>query len=113
MFAVGGDPIRLAGRNDDGFMQLSLPFSVTFHAPLAHSVVAEVLQSLGPTSAGSQLLRQGLALTFDGAAQIKVPGITASANYATFVGEGQPIPVRQMSVSAGVTLEPRKFASEK
>jgi Phage capsid family len=81
-------------------------------APLAPTtIVAELLTNLGPTSAGSQLLRRGITLTFDGYNQIKVPGITASANYAGFVGQGANIPVRQLAVSAGVTLEARKFAS--
>jgi hypothetical protein len=79
--------------------------------PLAHSVVAELLTNLGPTSAGSQLLRQGISLQFDGANQIKCPGITASASYAGFVGQGQNIPVHQLPVSAGCTLEPRKFGT--
>ena len=80
--------------------------------PLAHStVVQELLTNLGPTSAGLQLLQQGLTLTFDGYNQIKCPGISASASYAGFVGQGGNIPVRQLPVSAGVTLEPRKFGT--
>jgi hypothetical protein len=73
--------------------------------------VQELLTSLGPTSAGSQLLRKGITLQFDGFNQIKVPGITASASYAGFVGERQNIPVRQLPVSAGAILDPRKFAT--
>jgi hypothetical protein len=80
-------------------------------APLAHSVVQELLQNLGPLSAGSRLLRQGVTLQFDGFNAIKCPGITASASYAGFVGQGANIPVRQLPVSAGVTLTPSKFGT--
>jgi hypothetical protein len=79
--------------------------------PLATYRVQELLTNLGPLSAGSDLLKRGMTLTFDGAAEMRVPGITVSATYATFVGEGLPIPVHQFPVSAGCTLEPRKFAS--
>jgi hypothetical protein len=80
-------------------------------APLANFRVQDVLQNLGPASVGSQLLRQGLSLTFDRAHEIRVPGITVSAAFAGFVGEGRPIPVRQLPVSAGAILQPRKFAT--
>src|SRR5262249_38043889 len=83
----------------------------TWAGPLAAYRVEDVLQNLGPLSAGSQLLKQGITLTFDGAAEIRVPGITVSASAAGFVGQGQPIPVRQLSVSAGAILQPRKFAT--
>jgi hypothetical protein len=79
--------------------------------PLATYRVQELLTNLGPLSAGSQLLRQGIQLTFDRNFEIRVPGITVSASYAGFVGEGKPIPVRQLPVSAGAILEPRKFAT--
>jgi hypothetical protein len=79
--------------------------------PLATYRVQELLTNLGPLSVGSQLLREGISLTFDRAAEIRVPGITVSASYAGFVGEGKPIPVRQLPVSAGAILEPRKFAT--
>src|SRR5262249_54798480 len=62
-------------------------------------------------SAGSQLLARGITLTFDRDAEIRVPGITVSASAAGFVGQGQPIPVRQLPVSAGAILQPRKFAT--
>lgn len=78
--------------------------------PLATYRVQAILENLGPLSAGSQLLRQGIAFTFDGNFQIKVPGITvAPSTYPGFVGEGQPIPVAELPVSAGAILEPRKF----
>src|SRR5262249_46280359 len=74
-------------------------------------VVADLLSGLGPASAGSELLRRGTVLAFDGAAKITVPGITAVATNASFVGQAAPIPVRQLTVGAGASLEPHKFAS--
>src|SRR5262249_18387474 len=77
----------------------------------AHTVVTDLLTGLGPASAGSELLRRGTVLSFDGAAKLTVPGITAAAANASFVGQGAPIPVRHLWVSAGASLEPHKFAT--
>jgi hypothetical protein len=76
---------------------------------LAATATADFISTLGPMSAGAQFLQRGLALTFDGAGAILVPGIVASAAQATFVKEGDSIPVRQFS-TLGLTLSPRKFA---
>lgn len=75
---------------------------------LAH-VVTIFLPSLTPLSAGADLLARGLQLSFDGAAQIKLPLIAQGT--AGFVGEGKPIPVVQFATSAGAVLEPYKLAS--
>jgi hypothetical protein len=61
-------------------------------------------------SAGAQLLRGGVVLNFDHYGSISVPGFVASASSASFVAEGQPIPVRQLS-SAAVQLLPYKIGS--
>jgi hypothetical protein len=79
--------------------------------PLTTLRVQELLKNLGPLSIGSELLQRGIVLTFDGNFQINVPGITVDAKYASFVGEGQPIPVHQMAVTGGAVLQPRKFAT--
>jgi len=42
-------------------------------AEIAHTVVEDLLVSLGPASAGSELLRRGTVLTFDGAAKLTEP----------------------------------------
>ena len=83
----------------------------TWAGPLATYRVQDLLTNLGPASAGSALLARGISLTFDRAAEIRVPGITVSASYAGFVGQGQPVPVRQLPVTAGAVLQPRKFAT--
>jgi hypothetical protein len=79
--------------------------------PLATIRVEELLTNLGPLSIGSRLLQKGITLSFGNSHQIRVPGITVSANYASFVGEGKPIPVHQLSVSPGAILTPSKFAT--
>jgi hypothetical protein len=83
----------------------------TWAGPLATYRVEDVLQNLGPLSVGSTLLKRGISLTFGAEAEIRVPGITVSAGAAGFVGQGAPIPVRQLAVSAGAVLQPRKFAT--
>jgi len=79
--------------------------------PLATIRVQELLTSLGPLSIGMQLLQRGITLSFAGPHQIKVPGITVAATYASFVGEGKPIPVHNLPVSPGAILTPSKFAT--
>lgn len=79
-------------------------------AELAQTMVYDALAALGPKSAGAALLQEGLVLTFDGAGAISAPGFVASAGNASFVAEGQPIPVRQL---AGVVAQllPYKLAA--
>jgi hypothetical protein len=79
--------------------------------PLATYRVDQLLQNLGPLSAASKLLQQGIQLTFDRAHEIRVPGIVVAASYANFVGEGASIPVHQLPVTGGAVLQPRKFGT--
>jgi hypothetical protein len=79
--------------------------------PLATVRVQELLTNLGPLSIGGRLLQKGITFSFDGNYQIKVPGISVSAGYTTFVGEGKPIPVHQLPVSPGAILTPSKLAT--
>jgi hypothetical protein len=79
--------------------------------PLATIRVQELLTNLGPLSIGSQLLQRGITFSFAGNYEIKVPGITVAASYASFVGEGKPIPVHNLPVSPGAILTPSKFAT--
>jgi Phage capsid family len=72
-------------------------------------VVVALLDALIPTSAAVDLFQRGVGLNFNGAAQILVPGIALPA--ASFVAEGQPIPVRQAPTSPGPTLSPHKLAT--
>jgi hypothetical protein len=79
-------------------------------AELAQYVVYETLAALGPVSAAAQLLQDGLVLGFDGYSLINVPGFAVDASYASFVAEGDPIPVRQLALMPGA-LGPHKIAS--
>jgi hypothetical protein len=77
---------------------------------LAHTVIRDLLISLGPASAGSELLQMGTVLDWGNSAKISVPGVVADKSNATFVGQGSPIPVRTLSVAA-VSLTPSKLAT--
>lgn len=77
---------------------------------LAHRVVMDALAALGPASAGAQVLAKGLVLNFGNAGSISAPGFIAGAGNASFVAEGAPIPVRQLS-STAVILTPFKIAA--
>jgi hypothetical protein len=81
-------------------------------AELAATRVEDLLSVFGPASCGAALLRRGTVLSWGGANKISIPGIsTASASFASFVGQGAPIPTRQMTTTAGVSLTPAKFAT--
>src|SRR4029077_8114186 len=76
---------------------------------LAPSVVADLIATLGPVSAGARLLQAGLLLVFDSAGEVYVPGLEATADKVAFVREGAPIPVHGLTAT-GALLEPRKLA---
>jgi len=79
-------------------------------AELVQKRTADVLEALGPASGAADVLKQCLALDWDGAGLISAPGFTASAGNSGFVQEGQPIPVRQFAVGPA-QLQPYKLAS--
>lgn len=79
-------------------------------AELAQRVVSDALEALGPASAGAQILKQGLVLSWDGAGSISVPGFVAEFGNAGWVAEGDPIPVRQLIVTPGL-LNPHKLGA--
>jgi hypothetical protein len=76
---------------------------------IAATSLADMLMNLGPASAGSALLRRSLVLSFDRAGIMTVPTPLAAASYVSFVAEGAPIPVEQLTVT-GPQLSPRKMA---
>src|SRR5262249_22476204 len=78
---------------------------------LAHNTVSDLLIGLEPQSAGSQLLKQGTMLTLARYGSITVPALVASSVLASFVGQGQAIPIRQFDTSKSVRLESRKLAT--
>jgi hypothetical protein len=87
------------------------PNSMTTTTALVETALADFIVSLGPQSAGAQLLARGLQLSFDGKGAFIVPGLISDAANTSFVSEGNPIPVRQFSISGGPTLSPKKFAT--
>lgn len=80
----------------------------TWAGNLAQSAVADFLLSLGPLSAGSQLMAYSNSIPL-GHRGITALGILPGAVTGGFVGEGEPIPVKGWSVSGGV-IEPKKLA---
>ena len=76
---------------------------------LAHKIVKDALDVMGPAAGGAQLLKQSVVLTFDGNGQISAPGLVAGAGNAGFVAEGSPIPVRQLATTTAL-LQPFKLA---
>lgn len=77
---------------------------------LATLVVTDMAMALGPYSAGAQLLIDSLLMSWNGAGHIGVPAFIASSNNASFVKEGDPIPVRQFSAT-NAFLNPYKIAT--
>jgi hypothetical protein len=99
---------------EDDYLAGMILRSATAPATLASSpalarVAVDFLEALAPLSAGADLLRLGLGLNFNGAASIRVPGITIPIS--DFVGEGAPIPAPLETTSAGPTLTPFKIAA--
>jgi hypothetical protein len=79
-------------------------------AELAHKVTIDAVEALAPASSAAQVMRRGLVFDWDGAGVIAVPGFTVGAGNASWVAEGQPIPVRQLASSAAI-LNPHKLAA--
>jgi hypothetical protein len=77
---------------------------------LAQQYVSDAITAMGPASAAAQILKQCLVLSFDGHGQISAPGFVAEFGNSGFVGEGNPIPVRQLASTPAV-MDPHKLAS--
>jgi hypothetical protein len=77
---------------------------------LVQGAVPDFVMSMGPSSAASILNSRGLSLSFDGFGVINVPGYVPTTGNAAFVGEGSPIPARQLALDA-ISLTPNKFAT--
>src|SRR5262245_35198722 len=71
-------------------------------AELAVRVVRDELEALGAASAGAELLQEGLVLTLDNVGSVSAPGFVADGSNASFVAEGNPIPVRQLAAAAAL-----------
>jgi hypothetical protein len=87
-----------------------LPQVVERADQLAVIGVAGLVTNLVPASAASELFRRSIVLSFDRNAFIFVPSLTAAAGNVGFVGQAQPIPIRQLDTSQGIVLAPSKLA---
>jgi hypothetical protein len=78
---------------------------------LARTSIADLVQTLGPANCAGELFRRAIALEFGQSAQINTPSIVSAATGAVWIGQGLPIPIRQMTVNAGAALVPKKLAT--
>ena len=79
-------------------------------AELVGTAIADFLNSLPITAIYPVLSRKGPRFTFGRNGVIKVPARSATPKInGSFVGEGQPIPVRKLGLAAA-TLTPKKMA---
>jgi hypothetical protein len=85
-------------------------FTTGWAAELVHKIVADTLTAMGAASGAAEVMQQCLTLEWNGAGIISAPAFVASANNASFVQEGAPIPVRQLN-NTPVQLTPTKLAS--
>jgi hypothetical protein len=63
---------------------------------LLTTATGDMLLSIGPQSAASQLMVQGLMLNFDRSQTISVPNVLSAATFSNVVAEGNPIPVYEV-----------------
>jgi hypothetical protein len=77
---------------------------------LAHKVVDDTLNAMGAASGAADVMKRCMTLTWNGAGSISVPAFVATAANSSFVQEGQPIPVKQLS-EAPILLQPYKLAT--
>jgi HK97 family phage prohead protease len=81
-------------------------------AELINTVLADFLESLNPFSVYPSLAAAGVSLNFDRNGIIKLPSrnrLAANMIAGDFVGEGLPIPVKQLLLQS-ITLTPKKMA---
>ena len=79
-------------------------------AELVQQIVVDFMQSLMPKSVFPRLSAMGLGLTFGRFGRVIIPTRALTPTIAgSFVGEGQPIPVRQGAFTSQ-TLTPKKMA---
>jgi HK97 family phage prohead protease len=88
----------------------ALTTQATWAAELVGTAIADFLGQLPITTIYPRLAAKGIKFTFGRNGVIKVPGRSATPTInGSFVGEGQPIPVRKLGLTA-ITLTPKKMA---
>jgi hypothetical protein len=77
---------------------------------VAGDAVADAVVGLAGPSAGAELIRRGLRVSLAGIGSITIPGrIIVAADAGSFVAEGAPIQVRELTLFSGATLTPFKL----
>lgn len=79
-------------------------------AELSQKLVADTVEALGAASAAAEIMQECLLLDWSGHGIISVPAFVATANTASFVAEGNPVPVHQFTDTAQPIL-PHKVCS--
>jgi hypothetical protein len=87
-----------------------VPTATTTSNVPTSTIVASLVPLLGPVSAAGAILARCLNLSFGEAAAINVPGIIPSASGVSFIGQGGPFPIKQLSFSTAGPLTPKKLA---
>ena len=84
--------------------------SPSWAGALAEAAIDDTIQALATLSAAAGLIQRGMKVDFAGRVSIRIPGRLLDANDAGFwLGEGQPIPVRNLRITSGPTLTPHKL----
>jgi hypothetical protein len=86
------------------------PLTMADAPGLVRMVVPDVMATLVASSAAARLFNQGIQLSFDRAGQIAVPTILGDSTWATFVKDGDPVPVQEGHAEPLVILRPHKLA---
>jgi hypothetical protein len=77
---------------------------------LAQQAIEDAVMEIATLSAASGLIQRGMQVGFDRRASIRIPGRLLDSSDAGFwLGEGQPIPVRNLRITSGPTLTPHKL----
>jgi hypothetical protein len=77
---------------------------------IAATAVADFVSSLATYGAAAQVIAAGVRVDLSGVNTVSVPRRAGAVDVnLAWVGEGQPIPVKQYALD-GVTLSPKKFA---
>jgi len=77
---------------------------------LAGTKIYDFLFNVGAQTASAGVMRAGIDVDLGRGKAITIPFVVNDKSGAGFVGEGLPIPVKNFSYSAGVTLGLKKFA---
>jgi hypothetical protein len=66
------------------------------------------LEALAPQSVYARLAPRGVRLSFEGTGSVRVPSRASGELAGSFIGEGRPIPMKQLSLAA-VPVAPKKL----